>query len=124
MLKRVMDAVQGKAPLSSKRSGKWPKVRKEFLEKNPTCAVCGSLEKVEAHHIHSFVEHPEDELHESGNNLIALCESNPVFSCHRIFGHLNNFQQVNPDVVEDAKLWSKKLKDAKEEMLSRKNKKE
>lgn len=119
LIKHLIDAANGKHPLGTARSGHWPTVRKQHLALHPTCAVCGGSEKLEVHHIHSFVEHPEFEL--DPNNLISLCESKPNFNCHRIFGHLNNFQQINPGVVLDSSEWKEKLKKAKEEMAIRKS---
>lgn len=34
-----------------KRSNHWPQTRKNFIEKNPTCAMCGRKEQLEVHHI-------------------------------------------------------------------------
>lgn len=123
MFKRLMGAVldlaSGKTPRLMLRSNQWPRVRREHLARQPSCQVCGGRDKLEVHHIQSFVEHPELELDSIGN-LITLCDLNNNFNCHRIFGHLNNFQQINPDVVKDAAEWSLKLKLARDEMLKRK----
>ncbi len=120
IITHLVDAAQGKHPLGTARTGKWPAVRAAHLKLHPACAVCGGFDKVEAHHIKSFFEHPEFEL--SGDNIISLCESNRFFSCHRIFGHCNNFQQINPTVRNDAQQWRQKIIDAKAEMLARKAK--
>lgn len=112
IVRRLIDAAKGKHPLSAKRSGSWPRVRAEHLAKFPACAVCGSTEKVEVHHIKPFHKEPQLEL--SPSNLETLCESNPVFNCHRIFGHLNNFKGWNPDVKADAAAWRAKLSENRE----------
>ncbi|APB99005.1 HNH endonuclease [Polynucleobacter asymbioticus] len=108
IIKRIKDAVNGKAPLSAKRSGKWPSVRKHFLAINPACAVCGGFKKIEVHHKNPFHLHPELELDSS--NLITLCEedTNGV-NCHLLFGHLGNFKSLNKTVVKDAATWNKKI---------------
>lgn len=113
ILKQITDAIQGKAPLRSKRSSKWPKVRKEHLSKFPTCAVCGGNKMLEVHHKLSFIEHPELEL--DPDNLITLCESKSKggLNCHLVFGHLTNYKKINPNVVDDAKIWNEKLKNDK-----------
>jgi hypothetical protein len=88
------------------RSGKWPKVRKSFLEQNPYCAVCGSKKKLNVHHIVPFHIDQSRELDPS--NLITLCEGD-VVNCHLLFGHFMNFRNFNPNVVEDAAIWNGKL---------------
>ena len=109
LLKQIKDAIQGKAPLKSKRSSKWPSVRKEHLKKFPVCAVCGSSKKLEVHHIVSFVEDPSKEL--DPNNLITLCECRSYgVICHLFVGHCGDYKKINPTVVEDAEHWNKKLK--------------
>lgn len=107
IVRHLVDAAKGKHPLGAARSPHWSTVRKHFLEKNPCCAVCGGTEKLEVHHKLPF--HIDPSLETNPDNLITLCEANPVLNCHRIFGHLNNFRGWNPDVVEDAKAWRAKL---------------
>jgi hypothetical protein len=107
MLKKITDYVSGKAPLNAKRSSQWPKVRKEFLKQNPTCAVCGGNKKLEVHHLHPFYLHPELEL--DPDNLITLCEGKKGLTCHLIFGHLGNYKGINPDCKTDALIWKTKL---------------
>jgi 5-methylcytosine-specific restriction enzyme A len=109
MIKKLIDAIQGKAPLSSKRSPHWPTVRKHFLQLHPTCAVCGGVSKLEVHHKQPFHINPSLEL--DMNNLITLCESgkNGV-TCHLFFGHLGNYKSVNPNVEQDSLVWSTKLR--------------
>jgi 5-methylcytosine-specific restriction protein A len=108
ILKRIKDAIQGKAPLKTKRSSKWPAVRKNHLAKHPCCAVCGGTEKVEVHHIIPFHQDPSLELEPT--NLISLCESKSFgIVCHLLIGHLGNYRKSNPFVTEDAKIWNEKL---------------
>lgn len=104
---RLIDAAQGKAPLSAKRSSRWPAVRKAYLEKHPTCAVCNGSEKVEVHHIRPFHIHPDLELSES--NFITLCEGRGYANCHLFFGHLGNYRSFNVDVLSDAGQWAHKI---------------
>lgn len=103
-IKRVKDVIQGKAPVKSTRSSKWPTVRKHFLEipGNNICAACGGKDKIEVHHKMPYHLHPELEL--DVNNLISLCESKQINNliCHLVYGHLNNYKTFNPNVVEDA----------------------
>ena len=109
-LTHIKDAWDGKLPLlGAARSGHWPTLRKQHLEKSHACAVCGDTKgKIEVHHKKSFHEHPQLEL--DPNNLITLCEnmSNGV-SCHLLIGHLGSFKSINVNVVEDAKAWAEKI---------------
>jgi hypothetical protein len=92
--------------LSIPRSSKWSKVRKQHLEKQPVCQVCGGDELLEVHHISPFHNDPDKEL--DADNLITLC--NGKFKCHFLFGHLLSWKSYNSTVVEDAKIWSEKIK--------------
>jgi len=104
---RLIDAAQGKAPLSAKRSGAWPAARRAHLDLHPSCAVCGSLEKLEVHHIRPFHLHPELEL--DPKNFVTLCESRGYANCHLFFGHLGNYRSFNVDVLSDAGQWAHKI---------------
>lgn len=108
VLRKVTDAIQGKAPLAVKRSPKWSIVRTRHLSKNPTCAVCGTKKKLEVHHIKPFHLYPELEL--DPDNLITLCETaEHGIICHLLVGHLGNYRSLNENVVDDAKTWRSKL---------------
>lgn len=108
IIKNIKDVIQGKAPLGHKRSNHWPTVRKHHLEQNPVCIVCGDKEKLEVHHIKPFHEHPELELEPT--NLITMCESKSYgIICHLLVGHNGSYKKINPNVLEDAKIWNTKL---------------
>ena len=85
------------------RSGKWPAVRKHYIEAHPTCEACGREESLEVHHCEPFHEHPEKEL--DPDNLIALCRR-----CHELLGHLDKWSSYNPAVREDAAGMLRKIK--------------
>lgn len=109
IIKHLVDAAQGKHPISSARSSHWPTVRKQHLAMHPVCAVCGGSEKLEVHHIRPFHLHPDLEL--NPDNLITLCESlKGGVNCHLLFGHLGNFKSFNTQVRDDASSWADKLK--------------
>lgn len=109
IIKHIIDAAQGKHPLSTARSSKWRTVEKEHLEKFPTCAVCGGTEKLQVHHKKPFHLHPELELDQ--NNLETLCESmKHGINCHLCVGHIGNFKSYNETVTEDAAFLKAKLK--------------
>ncbi len=108
IIKHLTDAAQGKHPLKTARSPRWPAVREGFLSQHPRCAVCGGIEKLEVHHIHPFHLHPELEL--DTTNLITLCESwKNGINCHLAIGHLGNFRSFNPDVAADAAALAQKI---------------
>lgn len=85
------------------RSPKWKQVRKLHLSKQPNCMVCGSSYKPEVHHIIPVHADPSKEL--DPENLITLCDK----YCHFIFGHLMNWWSYNPNIIEDAKIFSSKI---------------
>ena len=110
-----------KDPVShgEKRSPKWEAVRKEFLEKNPTCAVTGFSAKdkgvaLEIHHKKPFHLHPELEL--DPNNLITLARKCPWGNIHIMYGHLGSFKSFNPNIEEDA-TYIKKMLSHKKDIL-------
>lgn len=107
----LADLISGKISLGSRtRSSKWTSVRRNFLKKHPQCAVCGSTQNLNVHHIKPYHQHPELELEE--NNLITLCENyKKGVHCHLFVGHLGDYRKINPTCVEDAQFWNSKLKD-------------
>jgi 5-methylcytosine-specific restriction protein A len=107
LINHLGDRIQGKIPFGAARSGKWAAVRAEHLKNHPNCGVCGGEKNLQVHHIKAFHLHPDLEL--DPKNLISLCEA-PGKNCHLIFGHLWDFKSFNANVVEDAALWSEKLK--------------
>lgn len=111
LLGKILNTKEYQKTNGSKRSPHWATVRKEFLEKNPTCAVCGGTEKLEVHHRVPFHTNPEKEL--DPTNLIALCEANKWLSCHLAIGHAGSYKTYNPDVEATAKLMSEMLKKKK-----------
>lgn len=96
-----------KVPPGTKRSSKWPALRKKFL-KGKVCAVCGGTRKLEAHHIRPFHLFPELEL--SPRNLIALCEGNKDLNCHIVAGHNFEFRSYNLFVKVDAARIRRRIK--------------
>lgn len=108
LIKHIKDRIAGKVPAGTKRSGHWPTVRKEHLERSPTCEVCGGNKNLEVHHIRPFHLHPDLEL--DPDNLITLCESNNNgVNCHLLFGHLGNFKSFNVNVRKDSMSWLRKI---------------
>jgi len=98
---RVKKSVIREKSKSKKRSPQWDDIRDKYLELNPTCAACGSKEKLQVHHIIPFNINPDLEL--DTNNLITLCMS--LNECHLNLGHCDNFSLFNPNIVFDANLF-------------------
>ena len=104
MINHLVDSFKGKHSFLNRRSSKWKRVRKAFVKRNPTCAVCGTKKKLEIHHKKPFYLYPELEL--SYNNLETLCQR-----CHRLFGHLDDYKSYNEDIAYDAYVFRKKIKE-------------
>lgn len=113
LVPRVLkDLLQGKAVKGKKRSGKWRRIRREHLKREPACVVCCGRKSLEVHHIVPFSVNPDLELVPS--NLMTLCESKRLgLTCHQLIGHLGNYRRQNPDVRTDAKTWRNKLRPGK-----------
>lgn len=106
MITQLIDKFQGKLPDGSKRSDKWPALRKQFLHEFPRCSVCGTEKNVQAHHVKPFHDNPELEL--DYTNLIPLCEGFGQ-GHHLLFGHLGSFRSYNENVLKDAEEWRFKI---------------
>ena len=108
IIKHLVDAAQGKHPITARRSGQCPAVRKAHLAMHPICEVCGGKDKLEVHHIRPFHLHPQLELEPT--NFVTLCESGKGgVNCHLAFGHLGNFKSWNTEVVPDSDAWHTKI---------------
>ena len=88
------------------RSWGWGKVRKVHIKANPTCAACGRKDGLEVHHIIDYSTRPEMEL--APLNLLTLCDKGT--KCHFTFGHLGDWQSINPQVVADCRRFILKVK--------------
>lgn len=94
------------------RSGKWPRVRAEHLQREPACVACGRSDDLEVHHIIPVAEalrRGQPELELDPGNLITLCAD----PCHLVHGHLMSFVRWSPSVRADAAAYRKKLDEAK-----------
>ena len=77
------------------RSGQWPRVRREHLEREPVCQACGRRKSLEVHHVEPFHIDPSKEL--DPTNLITMCAD----PCHIVHGHLMGWSRTNPSVRDD-----------------------
>jgi len=78
---------------------KWREFEKQYWKQFPGekyCHVCGETRRIELHHICPRHVCPDRIFDE--NNLIPLCRC-----CHFRFGHLGDWDNWNPHIVEDAK---------------------
>jgi hypothetical protein len=110
-LSHTLDVERGKIPKDGpQRSPKWAATRKEHLKNNPKCVICEGTQQLNVHHIKPFHLHPELELEPT--NLVTLCEcASYGIICHLFVGHLGSYKNINPNSVEDAKIWNAKLKE-------------
>ena len=85
-----------------------PRVRwaKEYRKAHPTCVVCGAKSNItngnrnDVHHlipIHTGLERGQAWLAWTPGNLATLCRN-----CHHRYGHLGNWRDYNPYLVEEA----------------------
>ena len=101
LIKWADDAIRLRSIRHGLRSPHWPKVSGLWRQSHPTCAACGSLRKVQVHHIKPFHLFPELEL--VTTNLISLCEVKTIGGNHHLlFGHSGNWTHINAAVVHDA----------------------
>lgn len=110
---RVAKAIIREKSKSKKRSPQWDNVRDEHVLNNPTCAACGSIKRIQVHHIQPYHLYPELELEPT--NLITLCMD--VEECHLLLGHGDNFRMFNPDILSDINLFKMATPDAKLKIL-------
>lgn len=99
----LLDILFGDRTFGAKRSGEWPRVRRENIKKY--CELCEKkpLFGLELHHIEPFHLKPELEL--DSRNFITLCRH-----CHLYFAHLGNFKSFNKEIKQDASLWQERRK--------------
>jgi 5-methylcytosine-specific restriction enzyme A len=86
------------------RSPQWRKVRDAHVKNHPNCAVCGTKDELNVHHIVPF--HIDNSLELEESNLITLCNKN---GCHFAFGHLYNWKSYNKNVISDVKNYRDKV---------------
>lgn len=80
------------------RSPYWPALERWHLNQEPSCQACGSLVRLQVHHILPIHLFPAQELDPS--NLITLCES--AQRCHLMIGHNGCWHRYNEHVRSDA----------------------
>jgi len=93
MLRRLFqylfaDTLEGRSP-------EWSRVRREHLERQPACVVCGETSAVEVHHVRPVHIFPHEELNPA--NLRTACRDH-----HYLFGHGMDWKAYNPNFDRDA----------------------
>lgn len=100
-------AEQVDTSLEGERSGRWPSVRRAYIEDNPVCVACGSDDELNVHHIKPFHTHPELELEPS--NLITACREHHFSICHDPDGPWGpekpNWRKSNLNARSDMQKW-------------------
>ena len=112
VVKRAYNLLRDKTKdlrVDKKRSSKWGQVKSLFLLKNPNCAICGGIEKLNVHHKLPFHLYPELELVES--NLVTLCMGKK--ECH-LNMHGDNFKKYCPNIDNYIKMLNNKEKTIEE----------
>ena len=90
--------------LGASRSPLWEQTRKDYEKTSiKVCPVCGTIKRIELHHILPFHLYPALEL--VFTNLMWLCRD-----CHYRWGHLWSWRSYNSNVLEDTEIWKEKIK--------------
>ncbi len=97
--------LQGCAASTARR---WISYRKVGLEKQDNCAVCGTKDNLEVHHITPQRRDPSRK--DDPSNLITLCDKHHRNNTHSIAHGHGNTMSANPFVRSDA-VWLRSLKD-------------
>lgn len=79
------------------RSGRWARVRREHLSREPACVVCGRMRDLEVHHVQPFHDNPDLELDPA--NLATCCHD-----CHFVVAHACDWKSWRPEFRSLAKL--------------------
>jgi hypothetical protein len=90
----------------------WAKIRKEHLQRQPVCQICGTKVRLAVHHIVPIWVRPD--LEGLTTNMITLCENSKTIFCHFTFGHLGKWKRWNEDIEADAITFAEKIKTAEE----------
>lgn len=72
------------------RSSQWAALRDKYVQANPRCEACGSIRRLNVHHVAPFHLYPEREL--DPTNLITLCREH-----HFQLGHHRDWKFENPN---------------------------
>lgn len=88
----------------------WRALRKLWIAENSSCAGCGVITGLEAHHIIPFHIRPDLEM--LWSNLVTLCDDG-ANGCHYRLGHALNWKGYNPAVITDAARFLKRVHESR-----------
>jgi len=92
---------------STERSPEWNECRDKFITTHPMCAVCGSTNDLEVHHIFPFhycVALGRNDLELDPRNLITLCGGGGE-NHHLLIGHFDDWQSANLEVNKNKQIF-------------------
>ena len=95
---RVVQSVLRERKKEKTRSPRWPIARDACLKIHRNCCACGSVKRLQVHHVEPFHLRPELELDLA--NLMVLCMG--PNECHFRIGHGSDFKAFNPHVAKHA----------------------
>ena len=81
--------------LTTPRDPRWGKAQHAHLQVEPCCRACGTRNNLNVHHIRPVHLFPLLEL--APENMVTLCRDH-----HFVIGHLRNWRDWNPNVLDDA----------------------
>ena len=88
------------------------KAKRAYLKEHNKCAICGTNEDLEVHHI--VPVHIDSRQALDPTNFITLCDWRN-HGCHYVFGHFRNFKtKWNPNIREVAAAICKILNETRE----------
>ena len=96
------DKLRADMLLGAVRSPRWGKVRRLFLRDNPVCAVCGTGNDLDVHHLIPLSRAPSLEL--ENTNLITLCRPH-----HFLCGHLMSWFSYSDTCRSDVAYFAEKI---------------
>ena len=106
--------------IKKNRSPEWRTVSHNKVAVVKQCEICGSVDRLQVHHIQPFHSFPELELEPT--NLVVLCMGKN--ECHLLCGHGGSFKSYNPKIlatIDEAKAGAELLDIQQESKFNRVN---
>jgi hypothetical protein len=93
------DAVEQRKRESIRHNSLWQPVRDAAIERDKGCIRCGSVEKMNAHHIHNFNDYPNERY--DLNNVVIFCEKCHI-KFHQKYGKLLNERSQIEEFIQNS----------------------